>query len=276
MDPYSPGFEECDDLRSAFIRNLVLQQLQRSERAPGNFRTETTLIPKRLIRYWHNPSDLPEDVQVCLNSWDSLRENGFEFHMFDDSSASKYIAETYGESERQAFANCSHPAMRSDYFRMCFLLAEGGFYVDADEVLLGDWRNVFHDGNLKVQPLCYDIRAGGMAPADEIWRVDLATNERIFYINNNPIAAPAHHPILRRALTRATSKLLNKEPFREIQSTTGPGNFTAALAAHARHNELAGRPCDFEFLRDWNSIAETRWNLSYRGDSRNWRNVFSR
>ncbi|KPB70201.1 Uncharacterized protein AC507_4801 [Pseudomonas syringae pv. maculicola] len=30
---------------------------------------------------------------------------------------------------------------------------------------------------------------------------------------------------------------------------------------------------DFELLRDWESIAETRVELSYRKDSRNWRNV---
>jgi hypothetical protein len=195
--------------------------------------------------------------------------------MFDDFSAAAYIADTYGERERQAFTRCSHPAMRCDYLRMCFVLAEGGLYVDADDVLLGDnWRQIFRDGRLKVQPLCYDISARGMVPAAEIWRPDLPTDGRIFYINNDPIAAPANHPVLRRALVRATDKLLGEERFPEIQSTTGPGNFTVALAAHARHLKLAGLPCDFELLRNWNSIAETRWDLSYRGDARNWRNVF--
>lgn len=275
MDPYSPGFEECERLRSAFIRALTLQQFERSARLAEELCTETALIPKRLIRYWHDPSDVPEDVRVCLNSWDRLGNEGFEFCMFDDSSAAEYIADAYGERERQAFARCSHPAMRCDYLRMCFVLAEGGLYVDADDVLLGDdWRRIFRDGRLKVQPLCYDVPAAGMLPAAEIWQADLPTDGRIFYVNNDPIAAPANHPVLRRALVRATDKLLAGELFPEIQATTGPGNFTAALAAHARHLELAGRPCDFELLRDWGTIAETRWNLTYRGDARNWRNVF--
>jgi len=64
-----------------------------------------------------------------------------------------------------------------------------------------------------------------------------------------------------------------KTPFPEIQSTTGPGNLTAALAAHARYLQLEGLPFDFELLRDWESIAEMRWDLSYRADFRNWRNV---
>lgn len=275
MDQYLPGFEECESQRSAFIRDLTLHQLHGTSRSVEYANTDTALIPKRLIRYWHDPSDLPEDVLACLNSWDRLGDEGFEFYLFDDSSAAEYIASVYGERELKAFARCCHPAMRCDYLRLCFVLAEGGLYVDADDVLLGDdWRHIFRDGRLKVQPLCYDNTAGGMLPAAEIWRADLPTDGRIFYINNDPIAAPANHPVVRRALVRATDKLLGEELFPEIQATTGPGNFTVALAAHARYLQMANLPSDFELLREWDSIAETRWNLSYRGDSRNWRNVF--
>jgi hypothetical protein len=112
-----------------------------------------------------------------------------------------------------------------------------------------------------------------MVPAAEIWRPDLPTDGRIFYVNNDPIAAPADHPVLRRALARATERLLGEDGLPEIQSTTGPGNFTAALAAHARELKIAGAPLDFELLHDWEAIAETRWELSYRGDARNWRNM---
>jgi len=274
MDSYQIGFEENDRLRSAFIRALTLRQLDHSAVLSAVDITLSPLIPKTLIRYWHDQNDVPEDVRVCLNSWDRLGEEGFEFRMFNDLSAAVYIAERYGAHEREAFARCRHPAMRCDYLRMCVLLAEGGFYVDADDVLLGEgWRYIFHDGSLKVQPLCYDIPSNGMVPAAEIWRADLPTNGRIFYVNNDPIAAPADHPVLRRALTRATERLLGDNSLPEIQSTTGPGNFTAALAAHARNLMITATPFDFELLRDWEAIAETRWDLSYRGDARNWRNM---
>lgn len=274
MDSYPLGFEENDRLRSSFIRDLTLQQLDRSARSDADRLTEATLIPKTLIRYWHDPCDLPDDVCACLNSWDRLEEEGFELRMFDDISATAYIAEAYSAREREAFARCRHPAMRADYLRMCFVLAEGGLYVDADDVLLGeDWRYIFRDGGLKVQPLCYDVSSSSMVPAVEIWRTDLPTDGRIFYVNNDPIAAPADHPVLRRALTRATDKLLGEDRFPEIQSTTGPGNFTAALAAHARELKITGTPIDFELLRNWDAIAETRWKLSYRSDDRNWRNM---
>ena len=53
--------------------------------------------------------------------------------------------------------------MRSDYFRLCALVIEGGLYVDCDDVLLNDgWTRLFEDDRLKLQPLCYDISVGGM------------------------------------------------------------------------------------------------------------------
>lgn len=276
MGLYPLGFEEDDRLRSVFIRNLTLQQLDCSATLNAGGLAEPPVIPKTLIRYWHDPSDLPDDVRACLNSWDRLGEEGFEFRMFGDESAAAYIADKYSARECEAFARCRHPAMRSDYLRMCFVLEEGGFYVDADDVLLDDgWKYIFQDGRLKVQPLCYDIPCSRMVPAADIWRADLPTEGRIFYLNNDPIAAPAGHPVLRRALARATDKLLDKDRSPEIQSTTGPGNFTAALAAHARELTVVDAPLDFELLRDWEAIAETRWALSYRGDARNWRNMDS-
>lgn len=275
MDSYPPGFEEQANLRSDFIREITLQQLEAEANATRHVDTNQCSIPRTLVRYWHDPADLPEDVRICLQSWNCLADEGFEFHMFDDVSAEAYIADAYGDRECKAFKRCHHPAMRCDYLRLCFILAEGGFYVDADDVLLGDgWRHIFRDNRLKVQPLCYDITAGGMMPAAEIWRSDLLLDGRVFYVNNDPIAAPPDHPVLRRALVRATEKLLGEDPCPEIQSTTGPGNLTAALAAHARQLQLKGVVFDFELLRNWDSIAEMRWELSYRGDSRNWRNVF--
>lgn len=269
---YPIGFEEDDLLRSNFIRQLTLHQRDRPIGLNAGEATSLGHIPRTLVRYWHNPNGIPSDVCACLDSWDPLREDGFEFRMFDDVTAATYIADVYSAREREAFARCRHPAMRSDYLRMCFVLAEGGFYVDADDVLLGEgWRHIFQDGRLKVQPLCYDIPSSGMVPAAEIWQPDLPTEGRVFYVNNDPIAAPANHPVLRRALARSTEKLLGDKELPEIQSTTGPGNFTAALAAHARELKMAGAALDFELLDNWDQIAETRWDLSYRNDARNWR-----
>jgi mannosyltransferase OCH1-like enzyme len=274
MDVYPPKFEETDHLRSAFIRELTLHLLDRPNLPDTVARQGAKTMPRTLVQYWHDPNNLPDDVRACLASWDRLADEGFNFQMFSDASAQAYIAERYGVRENEAFARCRHPAMRSDYLRMCFVLYEGGFYVDADDVLLSDgWKELFKDSRLKLQPLCYDIPTARMVPATDIWRADLPTDGRIFYVNNNPIAAPADHPILQAALSRATDRLLGEDPLPEIQSTTGPGNLTAALAAHAHNLIRLGAPLDFELLHSWETIAETRWHLSYRDDERNWRNM---
>src|SRR4051794_22533135 len=146
--------------------------------------------------------------------------------MFGDASAANYIAERYGRREVAAFARCRHPAMRSDYLRLCFVFAEGGLYVDADDVLLGEgWENVFSDGTLKVQPLCYDVTTRAMVSAADLRRTDLPTDGRIFYVNNNPIAAPAGHPVLRRALAGATHPLLRGGPAPGGPATNRPRGF---------------------------------------------------
>ena len=267
------GFEERDDLRSDFTRKLIEQQIADTDRrGPDASLSET--IPFHLIQYWHDDTSVPEDVSACLSSWQRLGSEGFRFSMFNDESAAAYIERNYGSAEQMAFARCHHPAMRCDYLRMCALIAEGGLYVDADDVLHGDgWRELFQDRTLKVQPLCYDLRSRSMVPASEIWRADCRTSDRIFYVNNDPIAAPPEHPVMRRALNRATARLIGSQERLEIQSTTGPGNLTAALVAHSHSLLLEDRELDFKLLLDWESIAETRWELSYRKDERNWRNV---
>lgn len=274
VDRYPPGFEEDDHLRSDFIRQMTLRQLDRGTAAARACTGPIREIPRTIVRFWHDPWDVPPDVRRCLDTWNALRDEGLAFRMFDDNSAAAYIFEHLGPREVAAFSRCWHPAMRSDYLRMCFLLTEGGLYVDADDVLLGDgWEDVFRGETLKVQPLCYDVAVGGMVPSSELRRTELPTERRIFYVNNNPIAAPPGHPILRRAIARATESLLRDEPAPDIQSTTGPGNLTAVLAAHARESQAKSAPPDFELLRDWEKTAEPSWDLAYRHDARNWRNA---
>jgi len=232
-------------------------------------------IPRNLIRFWHNRSELPDDVAACMVSWDRLVDHGFAVRTFDDASAQRYIRERHSDREVAAFGRCAHPAMRCDYLRLCVLLDEGGLYVDCDDVLLSDgWTRLFDDDRLKLQPLCYDISGAGMMPNADIWRTDLPAGQRNFYVNNDPIAAPPRHPVLRRALDRATELLLGGDVWPEIQATTGPGNLTTVVATHAFALLLRGEPLDFELLRSWDAIAEMRWDLGYRRDDRNWRNVY--
>src|SRR3954454_5385265 len=75
-DAYPPGFEEDDRLRSDFIRQLTLRQLGRDRVSSRCERTDrTVLIPRTLVRFWHEACDVPQDVRNSLESWDALRDD---------------------------------------------------------------------------------------------------------------------------------------------------------------------------------------------------------
>jgi mannosyltransferase OCH1-like enzyme len=267
LTDFPPGFQDVGGLRSEFMRRLFVAK--RTEADPGR---NSTGIPKVLIRFWDAADAIPADVQECMDSWDSLRMDGFEILTFDDQSAAAHISENWSPRQVAAFKRCRHPAMRSDYFRLCYLSLSGGFYVDADDAMTkGNWRLLYGNENLKLQPLSFDIPSGSMVAVQGFWRFTDPRPDRLYYVNNNPLIAPPRHPVLIRALERATAALLETADPHEIQSTTGPGNLTMALVEHAHERALAGLPPDYEMLRDWDQVGQTRWKLSYRDDDRNWR-----
>lgn len=250
------------ELKSSTIRRLLLEQ---DDNWIEPFKVT---IPKIIVRYWHDSANLPLDVEKCLKSWNTLEASGFKLLLFNDTSADFFIRNHLGKRHTKAFRACGHPAMRCDYFRMCFMVTEGGFYVDADDIYCGKgWETLYRDDTLKVQPLCYDIPTAEMVATDELWQRDALVDGRIFYLNNNPLVSPPGHPILRHALERATVLLAGDGPF-DIQATTGPGNLTASLVEHVNSSKRR----DFTFVRNWHEIGQTIWDLSYRQDDRNWRN----
>jgi mannosyltransferase OCH1-like enzyme len=258
---------EDDHLRSRHVFELLREPVQT---IPPS---ESANIPKVIVQFWHDLGSLPSDVCECLDSWQPLTGQGFQRILFDDNEASLFIATQFGGPYSAAYDRCRHPAMRCDYFRLCYIFRNGGFYVDADEVFLGgDCHDLFYDARLKVQPLCYNSQAGTMIGTDTFMQSQQYSADWTYYVNNNPLIAPASHPVVRLALERSTHALLHHTGARvDIQSTTGPGNFTASLVKHSINSKLVGKKQDFVFLTDWEGISISRWPLSYRDDERNWR-----
>lgn len=260
----SASTAEDDAQRSAHIRRLVFDDAPHAPALP------TRPIPRVIVQFWHDPAHLPSDVAECIDSWRPLIERGFRHSLFSDATARAFISSFLGGTYTRAFDRCGHPAMRCDYFRLCWMLLRGGFYVDADECYLGtDCDELFADRRLQLQPLCYDLSADAMIPACDFLNEQEHSIDRIYYVNNNPLVGPRGHPIIRLALERATGLLLHS-PSRDIQSTTGPGNLTASLVRHSV-GQGDDQPRDFRFVVDWDAISVSRWPLSYREDERNWR-----
>lgn len=261
------GLCNDDRRRSRYVRDLL--------RAPADLASDTSAlsgIPKVVVQYWHDAADIPPDVEVCMSSWDVLQLGGVSRRLFEDRTARAFIAEELAEDHVLAFDRCHHPAMRCDYFRLCYIHRLGGLYVDADDVMLGDVTWMLDGACLKVRPLCYDLSSHTMVDVETALGDGARLDDRIFYFNNNPLAAPAGHPVVGDALHRATEMLLQGgRAIADIQSTTGPGNLTACLVSHDINRRADGCGRDFEILMGWDDVAVSVWPLSYRDDHRNWR-----
>ena len=253
--------------RSSFVRRLVQEPLETSIPALSD------KTPRRIVQFWNDLSRLPEDVVgECIQSWQELKEQGYEVLLFGESQAREYIRQRLGSRYVMAFNACYHPAMQSDYFRLCYILKEGGCYVDADDVFHNsEIDHLFRDGLLKIQPLCYDTSTGEMVPPAVFTVPGANASSWIFYFNNNPLISSHSHPILELALTSATTSLLQKpiDHLPDIQSTTGPGNLTKSIFDAATANSQIVETLQVQ--RDWEDIATSKWDLSYRDDHRNWR-----
>ncbi|MBY4949553.1 glycosyltransferase family 32 protein [Cupriavidus respiraculi] len=252
--------------RSDFIRRLV--QAPPPSTAPDN---QGPSIPRRIVQYWHDLQALPADVLECMDSWSRWGSRGFEYRIFDARSAARFIEQSLGREHLRAFMRCYHPAMQADYFRLCYLVINGGMYVDADDVCIAkDISELFVGNGVKVQPLCYDIAADSMVQCEVFLQAGTNRDGLIFYVNNNPLIACEGDPIISRALERATLRLnfAAEGELLEIQSTTGPGNLSRIIF------EMCAQCLDehrLTVLRTWDSIGISKWPLSYRADGRNWR-----
>lgn len=254
--------------RSNFVRELVQRPSERSQ-------VPLTLLatpPKRIVQFWDDLSRLPKDVSECIESWKELEQSGFEHHVFDEKSAREFVRVHLGSRHVRAFDRCYHPSMKSDYFRYSYIFVEGGFYVDADDVYHGTTINhLFSDGRLKLQPFCYDVATGQMVPPSDFATLGADKLSWIFYFNTTPLIAARNHPIVERALLNATTSLEQelRGVLPEVQATTGPGNLTRSV-----FEVLADESCPKEVLlvvHDWEKTSTSKWPLSYRSDSRNWR-----
>ena len=260
--------EEGHRARSSFVRGLV-QRSSGSSVASSVFARKP---PKRIVQFWDDLDRLPGDVSECIETWRKIEEQGIERVLFDKHQARDFIRRRLGPRYKRAYDKCYHPAMQSDYFRLCYILVEGGCYIDTDDVYDGSQiQHLFSDGRLKIQPLCYDVATNMMVPPSLFTKLGANSESWIFYFNNNPLIAGSGHPLIDRALAQATLSLekdvTNGLP--EIQSTTGPGNLTKSIFDTLTENSEIKKT--LLVLRDWENIAKSRWDLNYRNDPRNWR-----
>jgi mannosyltransferase OCH1-like enzyme len=113
--------EESLRARSNFVRGLV-QPPSGTAIASAVFANKP---PKRIVQFWDDLDRLPGDVGECIDTWRAIEEQGLERLLFDKHQAREFIHRKLGSRHTQAYDKCYHPAMQSDYFRLCYILVEG-------------------------------------------------------------------------------------------------------------------------------------------------------
>ncbi|WP_406870111.1 capsular polysaccharide synthesis protein [Thioclava sp. 'Guangxiensis'] len=192
-------------------------------------------IPRLCLQFW-DTARVPDDVARCM---DSIKYGlpSFEHRLFDQNTASDYIEKAYGQEWKAKFWAASHPAIKSDIFRVLYLYECGGLWIDADE----------------------QYYPKSSAAVDDLMLTNTLRYQRVcgFEVLNGFIAVEKNNRFLRR-LVEHMSAFDSWTP-RDVWWITGPGSFTYQLALMYAEDHLSNK------VFDWSLVENTMYSQIFRG-----------
>lgn len=213
---------------------------------------------RALVQYWHSEK-IPEEIGTLIATFPELNPE-MRHLVFSEGSAEAFIAEHFTSREVAAFRACALPAMQSDYFRCCAVLALGGVYADADLRCLRPLASMLEEletgwmvGWPQIPPAL-----GSLGLSDRTVFGDTEPPGEFRWVENGFFAFSAPgHPLLERTLLAMTTSI-EARTTESLMATTGPGVFTSfyamrelgsfnAYREYASHGELgmvASRICE--------------------------------
>jgi tetratricopeptide (TPR) repeat protein len=209
-------------------------------------------IPRTIFQFWDD--DPPEDVQHLMASWQQLNP-GYAWTCFNDDSAEAFLEDEFGRDIVRAYQLAPVPAQKADIFRLAYLVARGGIYVDADDRCL--------------------------APIDSFLlnNATLAVHQENYgSIGNNFIAATPEHPVLVRALELAAAAM-QRGDHDLVWLSTGPGLLTRAFALEWAAERPGGllRRTQVMDLGELQRVVGIHCPVLYKSTHRHWsRSAFGR
>ena len=207
--------------------------------------------PTSIIQYWDQP-DPPVVIAERMQGW-RQQHLGWDYQCFDRPSAAAFFREHYNLALEQAFLDIRLPAMQADVFRIAFVLAFGGLWVDAATTCFSpveSWLDL-------QTPLLLLRKPHQQHPK----------------VCTGLIHAPAPgHPLLSAAWQSMTASLLARTGTKVYRSF-GPGLLRDLLASGAWDDTLSVRPVTelHEHLRFGSSSkllpAEQHWSQRQQSES---------
>jgi hypothetical protein len=257
------GPADHDDPRSWEDLGLLVSWLMRRSRQPG---PGVGHRAAGVFNYWDQSSP-PPDVVACLDSW---HRAGPPVATYDHGAAVDYLERHYGGEVLRAFHHAHHPSAQSDIFRMARLLRDGGLYVDADDLFIGDEPLPAFAAGSALLPLAV-TRADGRSIVPLV--DDPQPGASWYYLGSAPWFADAGHPFVARALERAVATMARRRQAGElaqIHADVGPGCVSMAALDHVRACLRSGSDPDLSLAPAWTFVEQSR-PLAYKATDRNWR-----
>jgi mannosyltransferase OCH1-like enzyme len=210
-------------------------------------------IPRQIMQYWDQRHP-PRDIADLMRTWVETHP-GYQYCRFDDTAAREYLTTHFPEAVLNAYQCASHPAQKSDLFRLAYLFREGGWYVDADDRCVGNLSAISRP-NAELN----------------VYQEQYAT------LGNNFLGCIPGEPVIERALTLAV-ETVNRGDSDAIWLATGPGLLTRAFAEVLVEQGAAWRDwLQARCILERSELSNVSWPHSisrYKDTRRGWlRSVF--
>lgn len=158
-----------------------------------------------VFQYWDQPNP-PREIEAGRKQWNRAAKS----HVwYGDAAAHDFIVEHFGTNAAFEYSNLSHPALKSDVFRLYRLAKLGGVYTDAD--------------SMPGFGIPHFLEVAG----DRVW-ASCMTNVPNCATINGFIAAPASDPLI-EALLEHVLRNVRDVTGRGVFWLSGPGAFTEFL-----------------------------------------------
>lgn len=163
------------------------------------------MIPQSIIQFWD--ADVPDDIKKLMDSWRAHNQE-MSYQLFSRDMARDFISCHYGSEITALFDKAKIPAMMSDIFRVSYIYAKGGIYIDAATQAKQPITDI---------PLSPDTLTVMKKWHGRIW--------------NGFIAAPKKDPVLGKIWLRILRNL-GQQDSNDVWSVSGPGVFTEIVGSN--------------------------------------------
>lgn len=200
----------------------------------------SSAIPSKIFQFW-DKAELPPDLAPLVDTWRD--RSGLQHSLINDDEARAYISRTQPRRVSAAYDACAIPAMRSDIYRLCVVLAEGGWYADCSIECL--------------------TRIAPLAPAEA---------NLVFYrrwhggVNNGLFGAAAKHPLIAGLLDQVCSNVEGRVSD-NLFLVTGPGVWNRVFPKDAPPPEQAHELAHADIA---NIAVRFHQELAHKKEGRHW------